>query len=142
MAEEGTRSRLGRGLAALIGDVGDESSVERPRAQRRLPTSALRPNARNPRRSFAAADLEELAASLRERGIIQPIVARSMRGANDSYEIIAGERRWRAAQRAGLHEVPVVIIEARMPRRCKSPLSKMSNAPISIRSKRPTAIAP
>ena len=52
MAEEGTRSRLGRGLAALIGDVGEESSVERPRAQRRLPTSALRPNARNPRRVF------------------------------------------------------------------------------------------
>jgi ParB family transcriptional regulator, chromosome partitioning protein len=112
MAEEGTRSRLGRGLAALIGDVGEESSVERPRAQRRLPTSALRPNARNPRRSFAAAELEELAASLRERGIIQPIVVRSLRGVPDGYEIIAGERRWRAAQRAGLHEVPVVIIEA------------------------------
>ena len=112
MAEEGTRSRLGRGLAALIGDVGDESSVERPRAQRRLPTSALRPNARNPRRSFAAAELEELAASLRERGIIQPIVVRSLRGVPDGYEIVAGERRWRAAQRAGLHEVPVVIIEA------------------------------
>ena len=112
MAEEGTRSRLGRGLAALIGDVGEESSVERPRAQRRLPISALRPNARNPRRSFAAAELEELAASLRERGIIQPIVVRSLRGVPDGYEIIAGERRWRAAQRAGLHEVPVVIIEA------------------------------
>jgi len=112
MAEEGTRSRLGRGLAALIGDVGDESSVERPRAQRRLPTSALRPNARNPRRSFGAADLEELAASLRERGIIQPIVVRPLRGVPDGYEIVAGERRWRAAQRAGLHEVPVVIIEA------------------------------
>ena len=112
MAEEGTRSRLGRGLAALIGDVGEESSVERPRAQRRLPISALRPNARNPRRSFAAAELEELAASLRERGIIQPIVVRSVRGVPDGYEIIAGERRWRAAQRAGLHEVPVVVIEA------------------------------
>jgi ParB family chromosome partitioning protein len=112
MAEEGTRSRLGRGLAALIGDVGDESSVERPRAQRRLPTSALRPNARNPRRSFAAAELEELAASLRERGIIQPILVRPLRGVPDGYEIVAGERRWRAAQRAGLHEVPVVVIEA------------------------------
>jgi len=112
MAEEGTRSRLGRGLAALIGDVGEESSVERPRAQRKLPTSALRPNARNPRRSFAAAELEELAASLRERGIIQPIVVRPLRGVPDGYEIVAGERRWRAAQRAGLHEVPVVVIEA------------------------------
>src|SRR6185437_9667730 len=112
MAEEGTRSRLGRGLAALIGDVGEESAVERPRGQRRLPTGALRPNARNPRRSFAAAELDELAASLRERGIIQPIVVRSVRGVPDNYEIIAGERRWRAAQRAGLHEVPVVVIEA------------------------------
>jgi ParB family transcriptional regulator, chromosome partitioning protein len=112
MAEEGTRSRLGRGLAALIGDVGQESSVERPRAQRRLPTGSIRPNVRNPRRVFAAAELDELAASLRERGIIQPIVVRSLRGVADGYEIIAGERRWRAAQRAGLHEVPVVVIEA------------------------------
>jgi ParB family chromosome partitioning protein len=112
MADDQTRSRLGRGLAALIGDVGTESSAERPRGQRRLPTGALRPNARNPRRTFSNAELDELVASLRERGIIQPIVARSVRGAAESYEIIAGERRWRAAQRAGLHEVPVVIIEA------------------------------
>jgi ParB family chromosome partitioning protein len=112
MAEEAARSRLGRGLAALIGDVGTESAVERPRGQRRAPTSSLRPNARNPRRIFADDELDELAASLRERGMIQPIVARPVRGAHDAYEIIAGERRWRAAQRAGLHEVPVVIIEA------------------------------
>jgi len=112
MAEEPSRSRLGRGLAALIGDVGAESTVERRRGQRRLPTESLRPNARNPRRTFADADLDELAASLRERGIIQPIVARPIRGVADAYEIIAGERRWRAAQRAGLHEVPVVIVEA------------------------------
>src|SRR5208282_1946008 len=112
MAEEGTRSRLGRGLAALIGDVGDESPVDRPRGQRRLPTGSLRPNARNPRREFPDSELDELAASLRERGIIQPIVVRALRGVADGYEIVAGERRWRAAQRAGLHEVPVVVIEA------------------------------
>ena len=112
VAEEGSRSRLGRGLAALIGDVGGESPVERPRGQRRLPIGSLRPNARNPRRVFAADELDELAASLRERGIIQPIVVRPLRGAADTHEIIAGERRWRAAQRAGLHEVPVVVIEA------------------------------
>jgi ParB family chromosome partitioning protein len=107
------RSRLGRGLAALIGDMAAETSVDRPsRGQRRLPTAALRPNPRNPRRSFPNAELDELVASLRERGIIQPIVARPAHGATDIYEIIAGERRWRAAQRAGLHEVPVVIIEA------------------------------
>jgi ParB family chromosome partitioning protein len=112
MAEDAARSRLGRGLAALIGDVGTESSAERPRGQRRVATSSLRPNARNPRRIFSEAELDELTASLRERGMIQPIVARPVRGAPDAYEIIAGERRWRAAQRAGLHEVPVVIIEA------------------------------
>ncbi len=112
MAEEGTRSRLGRGLAALIGDVGDESPADRPRGQRRLPTTSLRPSARNPRREFRDTELDELAASLRERGIIQPIVVRAVRGVADGYEIIAGERRWRAAQRAGLHEVPVVVIEA------------------------------
>src|SRR5277367_923071 len=112
MAEEVTRSRLGRGLASLIGDVGAETSVERPRGQRKVSTDALRPNARNPRRMFSDTDLDELAASLRARGIIQPIVARPVRGSTDHYEIIAGERRWRAAQRAGLHEVPVVIIEA------------------------------
>jgi ParB family chromosome partitioning protein len=77
-----------------------------------VPTEALRPNARNPRRVFSNTELDELVASLRERGIIQPIVARPVRGTHDAYEIIAGERRWRAAQRAGLHEVPVVIIDA------------------------------
>ncbi len=112
MAEDAARSRLGRGLAALIGDVGTESSAERPRGQRRVATSSLRPNARNPRRMFSDTELDELTASLRERGMIQPIVARPVRGAPDAFEIIAGERRWRAAQRAGLHEVPVVIIEA------------------------------
>jgi ParB family chromosome partitioning protein len=112
MAEDAARSRLGRGLAALIGDVGTESSAERPRGQRRVPTTSLRPNARNPRRNFSEEELDELTASLRERGMIQPIVARPVRGAPDAFEIIAGERRWRAAQRAGLHEVPVVIVEA------------------------------
>jgi ParB family chromosome partitioning protein len=112
MADEATRSRLGRGLASLMGDVGAETSVERPRGQRKLPIEFLRPNPRNPRRIFTDADLDELAASIRERGIIQPIITRAVRGAADAYEIIAGERRWRAAQRASLHEVPVVVVEA------------------------------
>src|SRR6187455_1184281 len=106
------RSRLGRGLAALIGDVGDESaSIERTRSQKRVPIEFLKPNPRNPRRFFAEAELEELAASIRERGIIQPILVRTARGGVDQYEIIAGERRWRAAQRAGTHEVPIVVLE-------------------------------
>jgi ParB family chromosome partitioning protein len=111
MAHE-EKSRLGRGLAALIGDVGDEAAVlERQRSQRRVPIEFVKPNPRNPRRNFADAELAELAASIRERGIIQPILVRAMRGAMDQYEIVAGERRWRAAQRAGLHDVPVLLLE-------------------------------
>jgi ParB family chromosome partitioning protein len=105
-------SRLGRGLAALIGDVGDEAQVlERQRNQRRVPIEFVKPNPRNPRRVFSDAELDELAASIRERGIIQPILVRTVRGAMDQYEIVAGERRWRAAQRAGLHDVPVLLLE-------------------------------
>jgi ParB family chromosome partitioning protein len=111
MADE--RSRLGRGLAALIGDVGEESqsaTQESGRKPRRAPIENLRTNPRNPRKTFTEAELEELSASIRERGIIQPIVVRALR--DDKFEIIAGERRWRAAQRAGLHDVPVVVVEA------------------------------
>jgi ParB family transcriptional regulator, chromosome partitioning protein len=112
MAEEGARPRLGRGLAALIGDVGDEIGVvERARGQRRVPVEFLRPNPRNPRKTFNEDELSQLAASIRERGIVQPIVVRAMPNLPDAYEIVAGERRWRAAQQAGLHEVPVVIVE-------------------------------
>jgi ParB family transcriptional regulator, chromosome partitioning protein len=113
MADEG-RSRLGRGLAALMGDVGAETATtpERARNQRRVPIEYLRPNPRNPRRNYADAELEELAASIKERGIIQPVIVRALRGVKDAYEIIAGERRWRAAQRAALHEIPIVPVEA------------------------------
>jgi ParB family chromosome partitioning protein len=112
MAEE-AKSRLGRGLAALMGDVGDEAAVvERVRAQRRVPIEFLRPNPRNPRKDFAEEELEALASSIRERGVIQPILVRGVQGTPDVYEIIAGERRWRAAQRAGLHDLPIVLIEA------------------------------
>jgi ParB family chromosome partitioning protein len=112
MAEEAGRSRLGRGLAALIGDVGEEAaSVDRVRASRRVPIEFLRANPRNPRRVFKDDELQELADSIRERGIIQPIVVRAVAGAMDAYEIVAGERRWRAAQRAELHEVPIHLVE-------------------------------
>lgn len=113
MVEEQGRSRLGRGLAALIGDVGDEiGALERARGQRKVPVEFLRPNARNPRKTFNDAELEDLAASVRERGILQPIIVRSIPNMIDAYEIIAGERRWRAAQRAELHDVPVILVEA------------------------------
>ena len=112
MADE-ARSRLGRGLASLIGDVGGEAAkTERgARAQRRVPIEFLKPNPRNPRKNFSDGELAELAESIRQHGVIQPIVVRAIRGATDSFEIIAGERRWRASQRAGLHDVPVVPIE-------------------------------
>jgi ParB family transcriptional regulator, chromosome partitioning protein len=116
MAEETHRSRLGRGLAALIGDVGtDKEPAQQQHArggQRRVPIEFVKANPRNPRRHFSDAELGELAGSIRERGIIQPIVVRTVRGATDAFEIIAGERRWRAAQRAGLHEVPIIVHEA------------------------------
>src|SRR5262249_16955838 len=111
MAEETTRSRLGRGLASLIGGMGAETNAaasERVRSQRRVPIEFLRPN---PRRDFTGTQLDELANSIKERGIIQPIAVRPVRGASDAYEIIAGERRWQAAQRAGLHDVPVVVLD-------------------------------
>src|SRR2546428_210188 len=108
MPDDG-RSRLGRGLAALIGDVGEETkAAERGRGQRRVPVAVLKPN---PRRNFSDAELDELTASIKERGIIQPIVVRPAQGAPDTFEIVAGERRWRAAQRAGLHDVPIVSVE-------------------------------
>lgn len=110
---EHARARLGRGLAALIGDSSDEApAVERARGQRRVPIEFLRPNPRNPRKSFSDAELDDLANSIRERGIIQPILVRTVAGVADSYEIIAGERRWRAAQRAGAHEAPIIVVEA------------------------------
>ncbi|BDV32687.1 ParB/RepB/Spo0J family partition protein [Methylocystis iwaonis] len=111
MAEE-PRRRLGRGLAALLGDAGDEAPSERPRGQRKVPIEFLRPNPRNPRTMFREEDLADLSNSIREKGIIQPIVVRAIPGVADAYEIIAGERRWRAAQAAGLADVPVVIHEA------------------------------
>lgn len=106
-------SRLGRGLASLMGEVSEESpSVDTARKPRRAPIENLTANPRNPRRNFTEADLVELTDSIKERGIIQPIVVRALRGKDDRFEIIAGERRWRAAQRAGLHEVPVAVVEA------------------------------
>jgi ParB family transcriptional regulator, chromosome partitioning protein len=111
MAEE-ARSRLGRGLASLIGDVGGEAAhLERPRAQRKVPIEFLKPNPRNPRRDFSDTELRELADSIRQHGVIQPIVVRPVRGAQDRYEIVAGERRWRASQIAGLHDVPIVPVD-------------------------------
>ncbi|MFJ7438892.1 ParB/RepB/Spo0J family partition protein [Methylorubrum thiocyanatum] len=115
MADDTARPRLGRGLAALIGDFSDDASEETARTsghpQRKVAVEFLRPNPRNPRRRFSEPELDELAASIRQRGVIQPIVVRALSGVPGTFEIVAGERRWRAAQRAGLNEVPVVVVE-------------------------------
>ncbi|WP_350335734.1 ParB/RepB/Spo0J family partition protein [Coralliovum pocilloporae] len=109
MADE-SRKRLGRGLAALMGDIDSEAeAIERSRTQRRIPIEFVRANPRNPRKTFAEDDLTDLTNSIKEKGIVQPILVRPVADETDSYELIAGERRWRAAQRAGLHEVPVLI---------------------------------
>jgi len=105
--------RLGRGLAALLGGAREPAqSTPAARATQKIPIEFLRPNPRNPRRNFGEDGLDELAASIKEKGIIQPLLARPLAGIADAYEIIAGERRWRAAQRAGLHEVPIISFEA------------------------------
>ncbi|MGB6176356.1 MAG: ParB/RepB/Spo0J family partition protein, partial [Methylocella sp.] len=99
-------------LAALLSGQETLAAATRVRGQQKIPIEFLRPNPRNPRRNFGEEGLDELAASIKEKGIIQPLLARPVPGSADAYEIIAGERRWRAAQRAGLHEVPVISFEA------------------------------
>jgi ParB family chromosome partitioning protein len=97
---------LGRGLSSLIGETKTETQ------KNQLPVSDLIPNKYQPRRFFDKANLEDLTNSIKERGMIQPIIVRKSNNENSKFEIIAGERRWLAAQRAGIHEVPVVITEA------------------------------
>lgn len=106
--------RLGRGLAALIGDSAQQvpAADKAQRTPRRLPVAFLRPNPANPRKAFNTDDLDDLTASVKERGVVQPLIVRPLPGETDIYEIIAGERRWRASQKAGLHDVPVIVREA------------------------------
>ncbi len=103
---------LGRGLSALMADVTPESSSESGRSRSvdiMVPIEKLFANPNQPRRVFGQEQLDDLAASIREKGILQPLIVRPMNGGN--FEIVAGERRWRAAQQAQLHEVPVLVRE-------------------------------
>ncbi|MDN5926789.1 MAG: ParB/RepB/Spo0J family partition protein [Hyphomicrobiales bacterium] len=110
MNEDASRRRLGRGLAALIGDMDQPvaAAAAPVAADRGLPIELISPNPRNPRRRFADGDLADLSQSIREHGVVQPVVVRRA-GGDGRYEIIAGERRWRAAQLAGMTEIPAII---------------------------------
>ncbi|RUX06007.1 MULTISPECIES: ParB/RepB/Spo0J family partition protein [unclassified Mesorhizobium] len=111
MNEDLSRKRLGRGLAALIGEIDRPAAPEKPgmSADGKVPIEFISANPKNPRRHFGDAELTDLAQSIREHGVVQPVVARPSPTQAGRYEIIAGERRWRAAQRAGLTEIPVII---------------------------------
>ncbi len=117
MAKQRERSGLGRGLSALMADIntpGDAgpdaaSKVEPQRAERLIPIDRIRANPDQPRRSFSEDALDELADSIREKGIIQPLILRIDPENDEQFQIVAGERRWRAAQRARLHEVPAIV---------------------------------
>jgi len=101
-----TKKGLGRGLSSLIGDI-DSNTIKN-----KISISSIIRNKFQPRKNFNKEKMEELTNSIKERGIIQPILVRKSSDQNNKFEIIAGERRWQAAQNAGLHEVPVVEIEA------------------------------
>jgi ParB family chromosome partitioning protein len=109
---------LGRGLSALLEEVAEPQGqapmagvTESPGGGRSLPIELIRRNPDQPRRNFDEQEIESLAQSLREKGLLQPILVRPAPGATGEYQIVAGERRWRAAQRAGLRELPVVVRE-------------------------------
>lgn len=107
-----SRPGLGRGLSALLGDDGEDyQALEKAKPARELPIEQIHPGRFQPRTNFDETELASLVESIREKGILQPILVRRDPVQADLYEIVAGERRWRAAQRAKLHEVPVIIRE-------------------------------
>ena len=117
MVEKKGKSRgLGRGLSSLMGDFNNEpvsSSVnlENQALDKLVPVEKIYPNPNQPRKSFQEEKLIELANSIKTKGIVQPLIVRKKKGTKESFEIVAGERRWRAAQRAQIHELPVIIKE-------------------------------
>jgi ParB family chromosome partitioning protein len=104
------KRNLGRGLAALFGEEeADYAEIDKLRTSRRMPVSQLQPSPLQPRRNFRAEDLQALVNSVREKGVLQPLLVRRVAGESERFEIIAGERRWRAAQLAQVHDIPVVV---------------------------------
>ena len=108
----GKKKGVGRGLSALFGDDKPKDKPQKLKQSNTVSISDLSRNPYQPRQHFSEEKLEELAKSIKKNGIIQPIAVRPNKIENGKYEIVAGERRWMAAQRAGLHNVPVVITEA------------------------------
>ena len=117
MVERKSKSRgLGRGLSSLMGDLNNEpltsnENSESQTIEKLVPVEKIYPNPNQPRKSFQEEKLIELANSIKTKGIVQPLIVRKKKGTKESFEIIAGERRWRAAQRAQIHELPVIIKE-------------------------------
>ena len=110
MADDKSARRLGRGLAALIGEMDQPEMHAAPlQGDRDIPIELITQNPNNPRRTFGEAEIDDLARSMRDHGVIQPIVVRPRSDGAEGYEIIAGERRWRAAQRAALPSMPAII---------------------------------
>ncbi|MGH7116738.1 MAG: ParB/RepB/Spo0J family partition protein [Stellaceae bacterium] len=108
MSEPAKRRPLGRGLAALFGEAEPDAASD-PAAQRLVAIELIRPGALQPRRRFAETELEALARSIREKGVLQPLLVRPVAEDDAAFELVAGERRWRAAQRVGLQQVPVIV---------------------------------
>ena len=108
MASNDKKRGLGRGLSALMADVAEPttSATTSGGGEQRVPIEKIKPNPNQPRRTFDAGPLEDLVASIKEKGVLQPLIVRAV---GDEYEIVAGERRWRAAQQAQLHELPVLV---------------------------------
>jgi len=112
MTEDNKRRGLGRGLSSLLGDDDEDyAALDRVRGTKDVPIEQLRPNKYQPRQYFNEQKAAELVDSVREKGVLEPLLVRRVEGDHNAYEIIAGERRWRAAQKAQLHQVPVVIKE-------------------------------
>jgi ParB family chromosome partitioning protein len=112
MSDSSGRRGLGRGLSALLGEAAAQSEAGegRPASEvREAPIELLRRNPQQPRRIFSEAEIDELALSIREKGVLQPLLVRPAPDAPGEYQIVAGERRWRASQRAGLRVLPVVV---------------------------------
>lgn len=108
----GKRDRLGKGLGALLGDFRGEAAADPAVPARMIPVSSIAPNPFQPRREFSEEDLADLTSSLRENGILQPILVRpSTQGGRTKYELVAGERRWRASMRLGWKEIPATVRE-------------------------------